>query len=259
MRNSMFTSKSIYSLSLALVLGLSSCGQQTKYQISSIEGSKIVIDSKFDENPSENAKTILAPFKVGVDSVMNQVVGSCTETLTKGRPESPLSNLVADVLRNAASDVLGKPADIGLVNMGGLRNILPAGDITTGTVFEILPFENSLCVLHIKGQFVNELMQNIATVKGEGISNVKLIISEEGEVISAKIGGELIDNEKIYTLATIDYLADGNDGMTALIQQESRECPAGATLRGLFMDYVKNQTAKGKSISAKVEGRIQIK
>ena len=145
------------------------------------------------------------------------------------------------------------------MNIGGIRNILPAGNITTGTVFEILPFENSLCVLQIKGKFVKELMKNIATVQGEGVSNIELVITKEGDVISAKVGDKEIDDEKIYSLATIDYLADGNDGMTALMQQESRECPAGATLRGLFMEYVKKQTAQGKEVYAKIEGRIQVK
>ena len=58
--------------------------------------------------------------------------------------------------------------------------------------------------------------------------------------------------------ATIDYLADGNDGMTALIQGEKRDCPPGATLRGLFMDYVERQTAAGKKITSRMEGRITV-
>ena len=58
--------------------------------------------------------------------------------------------------------------------------------------------------------------------------------------------------------ATIDYLADGNDGMTALIRAEKRECPQGATLRSLFMDYVERQTAAGKKITSRMEGRITV-
>lgn len=259
MRKNVFRSQGITALSLALILGLSSCSPKQKYQISNIEGNAITIDSIWDKQPNQEAVDILTPYKAGVDSVMNQVVGYSKETLNKYRPESPLSNLIADVLREAATDVIGHPADLALMNIGGIRNILPAGNITTGTVFEILPFENSLCVLQIKGKFVKELMKNIATVQGEGVSNIELVITKEGDVISAKVGDKEIDDEKIYSLATIDYLADGNDGMIALMQQESRECPAGATLRGLFMEYVKKQTALGKEVYAKIEGRIQVK
>jgi hypothetical protein len=46
--------------------------------------------------------------------------------------------------------------------------------------------------------------------------------------------------------------------MTALLQADKRECPDGATLRGLFMDYVKQQTAQGKSLTSRLEGRIVI-
>lgn len=246
-------------LFLALIVGFVGCKPSTTYKVSKIEGNRIPIDSSFDEKANSAAVELLAPYKSGIDSVMNQVIGYSKITLKKGRPESTLSNLVADVLREAAIDVLGKPADVGLVNMGGLRNILPEGDITTGTVFEILPFENSLCVSSIKGEHLFTLMENIAQVKGEGVSNVNLTISSSGELLSALVDGKPIDKDKMYTVATIDYLADGNDGMVALMQSEERSCPAGATLRGLFLDYVQKQTALGNPIHAVVEGRIVVK
>lgn len=54
-----------------------------------------------------------------------------------------------------------------------------------------------------------------------------------------------MDN-KLYTVATIDYLADGNGSMEAFLQADDRVCPEGATLRGLFLDYVRQQTAARK-------------
>lgn len=47
--------------------------------------------------------------------------------------------------------------------------------------------------------------------------------------------------------------------MTALPQAEKRECPDGTTLRGLFMDYVERQTAAGKKITSRLEGRVTVK
>ena len=60
-------------------------------------------------------------------------------------------------------------------------------------------------------------------------------------------------------MATIDYLADGNDGMAPLAKAVKRDCPPGATLRGLFMDYVERQTKAGKKITSHIEGRISVK
>ena len=67
---------------------------------------------------------------------MYEVIGVSEATMDKGRPESLLSNLVAEVLRLSADRVLKHSADIGIMNMGGLRNILPQGDITVDAVFE---------------------------------------------------------------------------------------------------------------------------
>ena len=148
---------------------------------------------------------------------------------------------------------------MGLVNMGGLRNILPAGDITVGTVYEILPFENSLCVMTMKGTHLKALLTSIASLKGEGVSGIRMEITKDGKLLNATVGGRPIDDNKLYTVATIDYLADGNGSMEAFLQAEKRVCPEGATLRGLFLDYVRQQTAAGKKITSALDGRITVK
>lgn len=190
---------------------------------------------------------------------MYEVIGSSEQKMDKGHPESLLSNLVAEVLRQAATKVQDKPADMGLVNMGGLRNILPAGDITVGTVYEILPFENSLCVMKMKGTHLKALLTSIASLKGEGVSGIRMEITKDGKLLNATVGGQPIDDNKLYTVTTIDYLADGNGSMEAFLQADDRVCPEGATLRGLFLDYVRQQTAAGKKITSALDGRITVK
>lgn len=165
----------------------------------------------------------------------------------------------ADVLREAAVEVLGKPADMGLINIGGIRNSLTEGDITTENIYEILPFENSLCVLTMKGSAMKHLFENIAVRLGEGVSGIQLEISKDGKLLQASIAGKPVEDDRDYTVATIDYLADGNDGMTAFLQADKRECPDGATLRGLFMKYVEKQTAAGKKVTSRMEGRVVVK
>ena len=134
-----------------------------QYEVTKVEGSMITIDSVWDTTPNVKATEILKPYKEKVDAMMYEVIGTSAMKMDKGAPESLLSDLVAGVLQQAATQVLGKPADMGLVNMGGLRNILPEGDITVGDVFEILPFENSLCVLTMKGTDMKRLFKAIAS------------------------------------------------------------------------------------------------
>lgn len=229
-----------------------------RYELSKAEGTMITIDSIWDVNPDKKAAGILQPYKDKIDAMMYEVIGTSEMKMDKGEPESLLSNLVASVLQQAATQVIGQSADMGLVNMGGLRNILPKGDITVGTVYEILPFENSLCVLTMKGADMKRLFKSIASLKGEGVSGIHLEITKNGELLNATIGGKAIDDNKLYTVATIDYLADGNGRMDAFLQAEKRVCPEDATLRGLFLDYIRKQTAEGKVITSKLDGRISI-
>ena len=219
------------------------------YEVVGVKGSMITIDSVWDANPDKRAAEILKPYKDKVDAMMYEVIGTSEMIMDKGNPESLLSNLVAGVL----------PADMGLVNMGGLRNILPKGDITVGEIFEILPFENSLCVLTMKGADMKRLFKAIASLHGEGVSGIRMEISKEGELLNVTIGGQPVKDDQSYTVATIDYLADGNGRMDALLQAEKRVCPENATLRGLFLEYVRKQTAEGKLITSRLDGRISIK
>lgn len=243
-------------LVLIAVFLLTSC--HSAYEITKVEGGRVPIDSTWDVKPDTEAVALLVPYKAKIDSVMYSVVGTAEFSMDRSRPESLLSNLVADVLRESAAEVLSKPADMGLVNIGGIRNSLTKGLVRTENIYEILPFENSLCVLTVRGSVLKRLFENIAAKGGEGVSGVQLKISKNGKLLQGTIGGKLVADEGVYTIATIDYLADGNDGMIALPQADKRECPKDATVRSLFMKYVEAQTAAGKKVTSRMEGRITI-
>lgn len=246
--------KLLSSAVLAVAFLLTSC--HSAYEVTKVEGKRIPIDSTWSAKPDAEALALLAPYKAKVDSIMYHVVGTAAMSMDRYRPESLLSNLVADVLRESAANVLGKPADVGLVNVGGIRNVLTEGLITTENIYEILPFENSLCVVTVKGSVLKMLFENIAEKNGEGVSGIQLKITKDGKLLQGTIGGNQVADDQLYTVATIDYLADGNDGMSAFLQAEKRECPEGATLRGLFMKYVERQAAAGKKITSQIEGRV---
>lgn len=250
------TMKFVPGVALGVMLLLTSCFPT--YYVTKVEGRMQPIDSSLDAKPDAGAVALLAPYKAKVDSIMFRVVGTAEMSMDKGAPESLLSNLVADVLREAAVQTLGKPADMGLINMGGLRNILTEGPITCDNIYEILPFENSLCVLTLTGASMKELLSDIAFRHGEGVSGVKMEITKRGRLLKASVAGRPIEDDSLYTVATIDYLAEGNDGMATLPLAKKRECPKGATLRGLFMQYVEKQTAAGKKITSRMEGRITV-
>lgn len=229
------------------------------YQVIHVEGGRVAMDSTWEAVIDVEMQTLVSPYKAKVDSVMFQVIGQADVSMDARRPESLLSNLVADVLRESASEVLGKPADMGLVNMGGLRSVLTKGPVTVANAYEILPFENSLCVLTMKGDKLKQLFENIAVRGGEGVSGVKLQISADGKLLAAALDGRPVEDVKDYTVATIDYLAEGNDGMAACLQASDRVCPEDGTLRKLFIRYVEKLTRSGKKVTSRLEGRIIVK
>lgn len=250
--------KSIISIGLlAGIFIFSSC--HSGYTLASVDGGRIVINSELDVNPDRKSEAILIDYQATVDSIMSPVIGESARYMDKFRPESELSNLVADILRFSTLNYIGRLADVGLTNMGGLRTSLPEGKITFGNIYEITPFENTLCIVTMKGSLLRQLFKDIAEVHGEGLSGARLIITENGELVSATVAGQEIADDKEYKVATLDYLAEGNDHMYTFKDITDKVYPNGATVRQLFMDYVKEQTKAGKKVDSKIEGRITVK
>ena len=104
-------------------------------------------------------------------------------------------------------------------------------------------------------------MSQIAYRGGEGVSHeVKLAITADNKLRSATIGGKEIDPNASYRIVTIDYVAHGNDRMTAFKSgTDVRELTGDDDLsRNIIMKYIKEQTAQGKVVDCAVEGRITV-
>ena len=225
-----------------------------QYKVKSTKWKRIEVTSELDAKPDSQALAIIAPYKVSVDSVMSPVLGMSRVAMNPNRPESLLSNWAADVMVEGSTATGLPAADMGLVNIGGLRNNMPKGIVRKGDIILISPFENSLVVLEMKGKDLLNLMQNIAAVGGEGVSSsVRLVISKDGKLISATINGENISHKRSYTVATLDYLAEGNDKMYALKKAKKRH-EIGLKTRDAMIESI----IKHRIIDAKMEGRITI-
>lgn len=246
--------KGVYYGVCVAALFLSACN--TSYSVVSVEGGRVPITQAYDANQDMDAWRILQPYQEGVDSIMKPVIGEAAQKLEAYRPESPLSNLLADILRNSAETKAGIKADVGVMNMGGIRGKLNKGEITIASAYEIAPFENRLAVVTLKGADLLDLFGQMAAVHGEGLSGATLAISKEGKLLDAKVGGEQVDPEKDYQVATIDYLAEGNDRLGAFKKATAKVEPENAVLRDLFIEYVKRVEAAGRCVDAKIEGRI---
>ncbi len=248
---------------LFLSLGVTACTSNkilikekpASYKITSITDERIEMNSLFDIQANPEATNLLERYKQRVDEIMSPVIGQSTHFMERKFPESDLSNLVADALLFGSLKYTGTEADFSLINYGGLRSTLPSGPITFGNIFEITPFENTLVVIQMKGSDALRLFEQLCVIRNGGVGGVNLI-SKNGHLASAKIRGKEIDKDKIYRLATVDYVAEGNDGFTVLQDFPDWIMPEGATLRQCFLDYIQDKTSRGEIIDAKIEGRF---
>ena len=241
------------------VISLSAC--TSHYTLTDVTRTRIVVDNTYDATPDAAAAAFLAPYKQKVDSVMGPVVGRVAKTLVADRPESPLSNLLPDIFMYMAKYYQEKP-DFAVYNMGGIRSSFIKGDVTYGDVLDVAPFENKICFLTMTGEQVMTLFGQIAFRGGEGVSKgVQLVITKDGNLVSARLNGQPIDPKASYRITTIDYLVQGNDGLTAFKEGTNLNSPSDSknNARYVISDYFREMMKAGKTVDAKVEGRIVVK
>lgn len=243
---------------LTPLLALTACS--THYQVSSMERSRIVVDARYDARPDADAAAFLKPYKQAVDSVMGPVVGQSARYMTAQRPEGTLSNLLADILVWAADSYHEKP-DFGVYNMGGVRADLPKGTITYGDVLDIAPFENKIAFTTLKGSDVLSLFTEMASSGGEGVSHaVRMVITRDGQLVSATINGKPVDTDREYRITTIDYLLGGTDKMSSFKKGYNINSPQDASnnSRYVIINYFREKARQGEAVDAQIEGRVTI-
>lgn len=250
--------KLISSIFVSAALLCASCS--SGYRIVGFERSRILIDSAYDRTEDKAVADFIRPYKQHVDSIMSPVVGRTSEYLYAEKPESNLSNLLADILVWCGKDY-GESPDFAIYNIGGIRSAFAKGDVTYGDVLDVAPFENKICFVTLTGDKVMELFRQIAAVGGEGVSRgVELVITKDGRLKSALLGGKGIALDGKYRVATLDYVAQGNDNMSAFKDATAVKSPSGKdnNVRFIIMKYMKERMAQGESVSSKIEGRIKI-
>lgn len=229
------------------------------YSLIGVRMTKIHTDDLVLEGRGEKVKNLIAPYSAQLETTMHTVIGHSDVELWKGRPESPMGNFTTDAMLEICEQAYGEKMDVAIMNVGGLRNEIAAGDVTIGDLFKVYPFENALTVLALKGKLIEEIVHKVEFKKLEAFAGLTCELVKDGEgkfhAKNIRIGGQPIDPKKTYNVATIDYLAEGNDSMTPFLKAD-KNTPLGLTIRDAMIGYVKSLTAAGLSIQSKVEGRV---
>ena len=219
-----------------------SCSKQP-YYVSKIEGKRIPITEKQNQVPE--IENFIKPYREHINKDLDSVLAYCPETLDKssGEWQTTIGNLMADVTLQRGNLVFNarekKNIDICLLNNGGIRSILPKGNVTSRTAFEIMPFENSLVVIALKGEQILELVDYfIVTKKAHPLAGMTFTIDKNNQPKNILVQGKTIEKEAIYYVATNDYLSNGGDNMN-FFKKGIQKFDLDYKLRNILIDYFK--------------------
>jgi 2',3'-cyclic-nucleotide 2'-phosphodiesterase (5'-nucleotidase family) len=248
-----FMKKSLVGLVLLLLLVIAIQAESKVTQKSYI---RMEVDARYDSLADVSTTKIMNQFKSRLDLVVTRPIGVSVAYMEAKAPESLLSNFLSDQLFEKSQEFCSEGVDMAVINMSGIRAPLPAGPLTVGDIYRIMPFENELVVVELRAADVLLLMQKMAKDGGEGVSNVRLTLSN-GVLDSLMIGGKSLDMNRTYRIATMDYLADGNGGMPAFCNALKRT-DTHLKVRDVYIRQIEKITAMGNKVIGSLDGRIRL-
>ncbi|MBI5856083.1 MAG: 5'-nucleotidase C-terminal domain-containing protein [Sphingobacteriales bacterium] len=235
---------------VAFFIFIVSC--HTAYQAQSLQYKAYRINDSQQKDSS--VLMLIKPYGDSVNKSMSDVVGFAEKTLDKKQPEGTLGNFMVDAFFAMAKEKYNTQVDVGFLNFGGIRlTQLPAGNVTRGKIFELMPFDNLLILQKMKGDVLQQLLDLIAAKGGWPVAGLTMQIRNK-KAMNVMIGGKPIDMSTIYTTMNSDFIANGGDNADML--RPIPQITNGYLMRDALFDYIKKLKSEGKNISAKEENRV---
>jgi len=162
---------------------------------------------------SPEIEAILAPAVARADELKWMPLNAdVVDTFERGsRTETSLGSLVADWVRLSAG------TDAAIVNSGGIRADLPAGPITYGHLYEVMPFDNIEVVISMTGAELRRIIENNLHAAGSmlllsGLRATAICSGSDLTVAVSRTSGTRVRDDEAISVATQDFLATGGDG-----------------------------------------------
>lgn len=210
-------------------------------------------DIRACENPNPEIAATVAAAEAQAEEEGKEVVSTVNAPFYRGTNravESQLNNLLAEVAREGITKNTGVSADIGVMNAGGVRADLEAGEVTYADAFAVQPFGNDNTYTTLKGADFKDALEQQWQAQ-ESRPALSLGVSENvtytydptrpigDRVTSVTISGAPLDPNKDYVVAGSTFLLGGGDGFEAF----TRGTPLAST--GYidvesFIEYLKN-------------------
>lgn len=239
------------------ILFFFSCSN-TPERLTRISGVQLPITDSIVE--VDSIELFVAPYRKRVNEVLDSALAYSPRAITKkdGKYNTSAGNLMADIVLSEATPVYntisGQNIDFVILNHGGIRSIISKGKVSARTAYEVMPFDNSIVVVAIKGKSVRDLISFlIKAEKPHPIAGIQIILNKDGTLRNVNIKGKPFDENKTYRVATSSYLADGGDNM-GFFKDGLKIEDLNYYIRNAMIDHFK----KVDTLSANVDDRFII-
>jgi 5'-nucleotidase/UDP-sugar diphosphatase len=220
--------------------------------------------------PDAEITAMLEPYIKQANESLKEVVGQAAAPFEFGNrltryQETALGNMITDANVWYFKNVYNQQIDFAFHNGGNIRTELPQGPITQEQILTILPFENYLYIVSLKGSDITALFNFIATVpQGAGgfpqfSGEVRYTIDktpgqESGVIRDLTIGGAPVDPNKTYRFCTNDYILSGGDGYEVMKRAEN-PFNTSLLLSYVVVEYIRAQNG---IIGPSTDGRLTV-
>ncbi|MEP0507520.1 MAG: bifunctional metallophosphatase/5'-nucleotidase [Aurantimonas coralicida] len=231
-------------------------------------GNPVIMDGEIAED--SDLKTRIEELAKPLQEIREKVVGRTEDPIDGSRDtcraqECEMGNLVADAMLDRVAD---QGTAVAIVNGGGLRASIDAGEITMGDVLTVLPFQNTLSTFKLTGADIKAALENGVSEVEEGggrfpqVAGLRYSWSRAGtpgedRIRSIEIregdGYVPLDPEKTYLVVSNNFMRGGGDGYGVFAEKGTEAYDFGPALEEVVVEYLARDNA---AYAPFTEGRI---
>ena len=195
----------------------------------------------------DSIQAFILPYQKRVNEVLDSTLAYAPYTISKtdGAYNTTAGNLLADIVLERSNMVFkartGKEVDFVVLNHGGIRSIISKGNVSSRTAYQVMPFENKMAVVAMKGKAVRDLISFLINAnRAHPIAGLRIVMDQSKSLESVDIQGKPFDENRTYYIATSDYLVNGGDDMVFFKDAEDIT-EVDYLIRNAMIDHFKEQ------------------
>ena len=217
------------------------------------------LDSTWDAKTDAKLARYVARQKAKLDKQMGVVIGQCAVTMNSAAPQSPLSNFLTDLLLEKSPEYIKSEAfprcDIAMLNFGGIRSQLSAGDIHVGDIYALSPFDNYLVFIEVKGSELRKALERFKPLTQNAPLAGAQMTFQGDKPVQIKVAGEPLRDDRIYKLVTLNFISEGGDNILRDVQYE-KVLYTPVVFRNFLIREIKKMS---KPVTASEDDRVILK